>query len=100
MNTPADGYGDHGDGYGFDLNDNDNKDVEDHENVADGWVSPVQGKFFQVGEVTSDILEGGVGDSRAPGHIEAYLERGIGLAQGKITYQPIKFLRISLHFVF
>ena len=100
MNTPADGYGDHGDGYGFDLNDNDNKDVEDHENVADGWVSPVQGKFFQVSEVTSDILEGGVGDSRAPGHIEAYLGRGIGLAQEKITYQPIKFLRISLHFVF
>ena len=35
---------------------------------------PVQCEFFEMREVTGDVLESSVGDSRTPGHVEAHLE--------------------------
>ena len=35
---------------------------------------PVQCEFFEMCEVTGDVLESSVGDSRTPGHVEAHLE--------------------------
>ena len=32
---------------------------------------PVQGELLEVGEVAGDVLEGGVGDPRAPAQVEA-----------------------------
>ena len=38
------------------------------------WKEPVQSEFFQVREVTGNILKGSISDSWTPRHIEAHLE--------------------------
>ena len=40
-----------------------------HPDVAD-VDTPVQGELLQVGEITSDVLEGSVSDPRAPGKVQ------------------------------
>ena len=57
--------------------------------------APVQRELLQVGEVAGDVLQGGVRDPRAPGHVQAHLVQ-VSVGGEEATHQLPQVLRDQL----